>query len=667
MARTTSEELNQMGAAAGFAANSISMLRETAMSGAKALSSSANELRDRFAKGPAAPGGAPPLRHGSSSGNETTGRNDYGDPASNPGSSTGSSTGSSASTPASDPAKEEKKDKEKDFGGLLKQGTSMLKMAMDLQETQKSFELLTGSAFKAQELMSNLQNMAFKTPFSPTELMKDAEALLQSGTAADDVMKTLILLGDASNGNKEHMEGMVKAFADVQLGGVLTSDALKGMIGAGFNPLEEMSKKTGLSMDDLKTKMEAGQITVGMLSESLALAAGPGGQFFGSMTDQSSTASGRWQEFSERLEAAGTTLASGLLPTVTMFVDNALMPMVGALQWVAGLISEHEELFGILAMAIGGAYLGYQALTMWQNLSATAQALLNAAMNLCPAAWVALAVGAVIGAVLYAWNTFAGFRGAIMGTWEALKGFASLIWDFVVDSIKGVINGISGLGQALMYVFKGDWSKAWETGKQAVKDLVGVDAMKHASDNASKLGSAVSKAYNDEINKKPTSKPALEPPAAPAMAPKAAGWSVAAPGKTPASSSLDLVPPGYGPASTGKQPSALDTLKNATPAKTPAKPTGPASTKMKPATDHTTVSRAPEPSGGGGTVARDKVDGITNGGARSIIINLQKLFDNINISSTTIKEGVSEMEEIVTEALLRVLNSVNALPPQQQV
>ena len=53
---------------------------------------------------------------------------------------------------------------------------------------------------------------------------------------------------------------------------------------------------------------------------------------------------------------------------------------------------------------------------------------------------------------------------------------------------------------------------------------------------------------------------------------------------------------------------------------------------------------------------------ITSGGSRptSITINLQKLQDKIEIHSTNIKEGVQEMETMVTEALLRVLNSANA-------
>jgi hypothetical protein len=82
---------------------------------------------------------------------------------------------------------------------------------------------------------------------------------------------------------------------------------------------------------------------------------------------------------------------------------------------------------------------------------------------------------------------------------------------------------------------------------------------------------------------------------------------------------------------------------------------------MKPTGDYGSLGKTPEQTGGLSNT-KEKVDGITSGGARNIIINLQKLFDNINISSTTVQEGVNDMEQIVTEALLRVLNSANVLP-----
>ncbi len=105
-----------------------------------------------------------------------------------------------------------------------------------------------------------------------------------------------------------------------------------------------------------------------------------------------------------------------------------------------------------------------------------AQWLLNIALNANPIGLVVLAIGALIGIVALCWNKFEGFRQVIFQGWEALKLFGSVIKDFVIDRIKGVLSGITGLGKAIMHFFKGEWSQAWETGKQAASNIVGVDA-----------------------------------------------------------------------------------------------------------------------------------------------------------------------------------------------
>jgi tape measure domain-containing protein len=566
MAETTSDEYHQISKAADLALSKVSIFQKTVMSNNNTLSSSLNELRENI------------TRIEITSAKAT------------------SATTASMGDKAKEAAKKDDKDKgeEFDIDGIIKGGTAMLKMAMDLQQTQVAFQQFTGSATTAKALVSSLQEMGISTPFSSNELMKNAEALLASGTAAANIVPTLTLLGDASRGDQENLDALTSAFSQVQTDGKLTASTLTDLVNAGFNPLEEMSRMSGISMSKLQADLDAGKISADQLTTSLITATGPGGQFFGAMQAQSETAAGRWQEFNERLEMAGTSLGSALLPIATDFINNALIPMAAILEIAANWISEHASLVGFLATAIGGALIGYK---LW----AVAQGAVNLVMSLNPIGLIVAGIVALIGSVIYAWNTFSGFRGAVVGVWEWLKAFGSLIKDYVIDRIKGMISGISGLGQAIMYMFQGEWSKAWETGKSAVKDLVGVDAAKHAAENAGKLGSAFSKGFDDGVRMKPIS------------------------------------------------------LKGIMPA-TPTLP------RMKATGDYSGLGKTPEMTAGGLNNAKDKVEGITSGGARNIIINLQKLFDNINISSTTVQEGVTDMEQMVTEALLRVLNSANAIP-----
>ncbi|KAA2244570.1 tape measure protein [Chitinophaga agrisoli] len=607
MAETTSEELYQMGAAAEFANSHMTILHKSVVSTTQTLGSSIRELRESTTHIAMASSSAAAVM-----------------------------SAQMAKKPA--PKEEKEDDKgEKFVASIIKGGAALLKMGMETQQTEATFQQLTGSVLRAKALIGSLEELGFSTPFSPAELKESAQALLMSGTAAANIVPTLTMLGDVSRGDKEKLDAMTAAFGKIQTDGKLTSDTLKEMVGAGFDPLAEMARTSGKSITDLQADLEAGLITAAQFTNSLATATGPGGQFFGVMQAQSETAAGSWQQFTERLEAAGGQLGTTLLPTMETFVNNALIPMVTLLQEGASWIAEYGTEIGVLVSAIGGAYVGYQLLTMGINFAKTAQTLFNLAMAFSPLQWVAIAIGAVVAVLFYAWNTFAGFRAVVMGAWEGLKAFGSLIWDLIIDSIKGVINGISGLGEALMYVFQGDWSKAWETGKKAVKDLVGITAAEHAFENGKQVGKSFMEGYSQEMD--------ASQAATAVTAPKETGWSVKAPTAAPVNTGLAVSAYGYGLSATGNTPAPA------------ASPKAPATTKMKPRprpTADTQINSA-------GAGAKDKAEGITSGGARSVVINLQKLFDNLNISSTTFKEGVSDMEQIVTESLLRVLNSANAI------
>jgi len=65
--------------------------------------------------------------------------------------------------------------------------------------------------------------------------------------------------------------------------------------------------------------------------------------------------------------------------------------------------------------------------------------------------------------------------------------------------------------------------------------------------------------------------------------------------------------------------------------------------------------------------AKAGVAGITGGGTRNtnVSISLGNLIENFSINPQTVSEGVNQMQEMVTEALLRVLNSSNKIGWQQ--
>lgn len=161
--------------------------------------------------------------------------------------------------------------------------------------------------------------------------------------------------------------------------------------------------------------------------------------------------------------------------------------------WLAGIKTSFTETFGGIAgsvvelapvaTAIGSMIplvsslsAALKAKSLADRIATISQWQLNIAMINNPIGWVMLAIVGLVAVISYAWNKFEGFRRVVMGVWETMKLFGTVIKEFVVDRIKSMLSGITGLGKSLMQFFQGDWKAAWETGKQAVVDLSGVEA-----------------------------------------------------------------------------------------------------------------------------------------------------------------------------------------------
>lgn len=138
------------------------------------------------------------------------------------------------------------------FGAAVLSG---VKYNSQMEQYITSFGTMLGSAEEATKLVNNLKEMGAKTPFETSDLAKASQTLLAFGTSAEDLLPTLQMLGDVSQGNKERFDSLTLAFAQVGSAGKLSGQDLLQFVNAGFNPLNEISKMTGESMAELKERM----------------------------------------------------------------------------------------------------------------------------------------------------------------------------------------------------------------------------------------------------------------------------------------------------------------------------------------------------------------------------------------------------------------------------
>lgn len=183
------------------------------------------------------------------------------------------------------------------------------------------------------------------------------------------------------------------------------------------------------------------------------------------------------------LTVAGAALSgvSSVLGTVTGFFSGWFTLLREGNPIIAGLTAT----LGILTAALAANYAWTQravviggikkVLDIAQAAATTgltaAQWALNAAFYASPLGWIALAVGAVIAAVTYCWQKFEGFRRVILGVWEVVKEFGKTLLESVVNPFKQVLSGIGGVCSAIVSLLKGNFKEAATLAKEGFKDV----------------------------------------------------------------------------------------------------------------------------------------------------------------------------------------------------
>ena len=206
-------------------------------------------------------------------------------------------------------------------------GVASVKYNANIEQLQTSFATMTGSAEKANEVVERLRTMGAKTPFEMADLAQVTQMLMQYGFTADDAIDKMSMLGDIAQGNSEAMNSIAMGYAQMSSAGKVNLQDIKQMINGGFNPLQEISERTGESMASLYDRISKGTMSVDEITESMRYATSEGGKFFQSMEKQSQTLNGQISTLKDNLSSFG----GELFRPMTDLMRNTLLPQANAI------------------------------------------------------------------------------------------------------------------------------------------------------------------------------------------------------------------------------------------------------------------------------------------------------------------------------------------------
>lgn len=205
-----------------------------------------------------------------------------------------------------------------------------VKYNASIESYQTSFEVMTGSAEKAAEVIDKLKKVGAETPFELPDLADTTQLLMNYGFSADEAMDKMMMLGDISQGSAEKMSRIATAYGQMSSAGKVSLEDVKQMIEAGFNPLQEISESTGESMASLYDRISKGTISVDEITASMQRATSEGGKYFQSMEKQSQTFSGlistlkdnAQQLLGEVVKPISDGLTESLLPAAISVIEQ---------------------------------------------------------------------------------------------------------------------------------------------------------------------------------------------------------------------------------------------------------------------------------------------------------------------------------------------------------
>lgn len=399
---------------------------------------------------------------------------------------------------------------------------AITKLGAEAEMTATTFEVLVGSQEKAKNMLDEITTLADKSPFGKLDLTDSVKQMMSLTVTAEDAMTYMRQLGDISAGSKEKLQSLSLVMGQVYSTGKINQQDLNQFINAGFNPLLELTKiDPTKTYEQFKEAMGKGFITKEHIAMAIEHATSEGGQFYQMTERTAKTVAGRWSSVVENVTKMAVALFEEIQPYILKILGFAekIAPYLiegavklfkvikGGISFVKSWWQELAlagAIIGIIAIAVSAktiaitALIGVMHVVTWVTKVWTGvQWLLNVALNANPIGLVIVAVASLTAVIVYCWHKFAGFRAFLIVAWDTIKQLGTIIKDYVINRLNELLEGIGNVGKALQQLLSGDFSGAWDTMGNAVKQLTGYNSATTALSQGKELVGVVKGQWQD--------------------------------------------------------------------------------------------------------------------------------------------------------------------------
>lgn len=250
------------------------------------------------------------------------------------------------------------------LAGLVKQ---IAQTRGKFQQLEVAFATLLQSKEKADALMSQMVELAAKTPFDLQGVASGARQLLAYGFAAADITNTLTRLGNVAAGLGLNLQDLTWLYGTTAVQGRLYTRDVMQFQSRGIDLAGELATQLGKTRAEISQMVTEGKIGFPEVQKAIESMTNEGGKFHNLMQEQSKTITGLISNLGDALDMMFNDLGKSQEGVIT-----------GVLKGTISLVENYQKVLDILIPLVS-AYGAYKATLI---LTAAAQKIVVTAANI---------------------------------------------------------------------------------------------------------------------------------------------------------------------------------------------------------------------------------------------------------------------------------------------
>lgn len=343
------------------------------------------------------------------------------------------------------------------FGEIKQAASSAFDRIDTTEQFKRTLTVMTGSAEDADRALQSVSETVKGTAYGLDVAAKGVQNFVTSGMGLNQATNQVKVWADAvsffGDGTNSSLETVTDALGKMTAAGKVSGQELNRLTDVGIPVVQLFADATGRSFDDVRSSLSDGSISAQEFQNVLAKAMTEGTDKFEAISGAAQSAGASWKGtfdnfkaylgrgMTEVINSIDTALQEADLPSMREMIASVGKEIEGSfkkaaeaigpvVKFVAELWKKLEPLHpAIKAFAVG---LGIAAVALLAV--AAAQKAVNLAMSLFqnPIGIIIAVIAALVGALIYLWNTNEGFRDTVIAIWEGIKNVISTVVNALV-------------------------------------------------------------------------------------------------------------------------------------------------------------------------------------------------------------------------------------------